>query len=71
MKICRFNGDRLGVVQDGEVFDVTGARKAVTTSCLRSSLSAAAAASGASTMERRVVWVMVVSSDWIVDERKF
>ena len=24
MKICRFNGNRLGVVQDGEVFDVTG-----------------------------------------------
>ena len=23
MKICRFDGDRLGVVQDGEVFDVT------------------------------------------------
>ena len=23
MKICRFNQDRLGVVQDGEVFDVT------------------------------------------------
>lgn len=23
MKICRFHGDRLGVVQDGEVFDVT------------------------------------------------
>ena len=23
MKICRFNGDRLGVVQDGEVLDVT------------------------------------------------
>ena len=23
MRICRFNGDRLGIVQDGEVFDVT------------------------------------------------
>jgi 2-keto-4-pentenoate hydratase/2-oxohepta-3-ene-1,7-dioic acid hydratase in catechol pathway len=23
MKICRFNGDRLGIVQDGEVYDVT------------------------------------------------
>lgn len=24
MRICRFNRDRLGVVQDGEVFDLTG-----------------------------------------------
>lgn len=24
MKICRFNGDRLGIVQQGEVWDVTG-----------------------------------------------